>query len=100
MMAMSLAVPLLGGSKSSQLLTALFSGTIPQGVLMASGAKNDYTLCFWLTIFLVFALAYWKQPTRWNAGGILLSCTLAVLTKTTAWLILPPLALAAGWIWG
>ncbi|MBI5083697.1 MAG: hypothetical protein HZB13_03750 [Acidobacteria bacterium] len=91
-LAVSLAAGLLGGDQMAQLLAALFAASVPEGVLEASGSKNDYSLCLWLATFTVFGLAYRREASRWNAAGLCFSAALAVLTKSTSWLLLPALA--------
>jgi hypothetical protein len=38
----------MGAGYHGQVLAAVICATIPQGLLQASGAKNDYVLAFWL----------------------------------------------------
>src|SRR5205085_1870818 len=70
----------------------LFCATLPNGILQASGAKNDWLLTFWLVAMVYFAV-------RRDAPYAGLALGLAVATKATAYLFAPPL-LAATMFWG
>jgi len=70
-----------------QAFAALFCATLPNGILQASGAKNEWMLALWL-----ISAAYWAA--RENAPLTGLSLGLALATKATAYLFAPPLLLA------
>ena len=70
-----------------QAFAALFCATLPNGILQASGAKNEWMLALWL-----ICAAYWAA--RENAPLTGLSLGLALATKATAYLFAPPLLLA------
>jgi hypothetical protein len=95
----SLIAELLGASLRGQVLAALICATIPQGILEASGAKDDYVLGFWLVVLIYYLLAFKQDSSLATAVGIGASLGLACLTKTTAFLFVPPLALAIGLLW-
>lgn len=71
-----------------QALAALFAATIPSAILQASGAKNDSLLTLWVACAVYFALR-----RNWMFLGFAVG--LAVGTKATAYLFLPPLIGAA-----
>ncbi len=77
-----------GLSSRSQVWTALFAATLPNAILQASGAKNDLLLAFWLVCAVYFAA---RRQAKWLA----LSTALALATKGTAYLFLPPLLVYA-----
>jgi 4-amino-4-deoxy-L-arabinose transferase-like glycosyltransferase len=77
----------LGADLRGQLLAALFCATIPNGILQATGAKNDYVLAAWLACAAYFLL-------RNEAIFAGLAIGLALGTKATAYLFAPGLILA------
>jgi len=89
----------LGADPRAQLLAAIVSITIPQGLLEASGAKNDYLLSFWLAAFCYFLLELRNHPSR---AAVLLcgaGLGLACLTKPLACLFAPVVAAALLLTW-
>ena len=77
-----------GLNSRSQAWAALFCATLPNAILQASGAKNDFLLAFWLVCAVYFAAS---REALWLA----LSAALALATKGTAYLFLPPLLIYA-----
>ncbi|MCX6607729.1 MAG: glycosyltransferase family 39 protein [Acidobacteria bacterium] len=88
----------LGGGVSAQVIAALFVLTIPEGILQASGAKNDYVMTGWILAAVYFTLRFRREPDLFGAvlGGA--SIGLAVLTKGTAYPFLPALGVAGLWV--
>ena len=95
----SLIAEMVGATPSGQVLAALFCATIPEGILEASGAKNDYSLCFWLVCLVYYLLAFRRAGTLGNALGIGGALGLACLTKGTAFVFAPPLIVALAILW-
>jgi hypothetical protein len=90
----SLITMRLGGGVRAQAIAALLCATIPTAILQASGTKNDMTLTFFIAGTVYFLLCYAqdrKQIDLW-AGAV--SSSLALLTKATACIFLPPLLAA------
>ena len=77
----------LGAGARGQAFAAFFCATLPNGILQASGAKNEWMLALWLICAAYFA-------ARENAPITGLSLGLALATKGTAYLFAPPLLLA------
>ena len=90
--AASLLASRLGGGVGAQMLAAVTTATIPEGILTASGAKNDWTLALWLVCAAIFFLEYLDAPSRGRAWLTGLACCLAIFTKGTAFIFLPPMA--------
>jgi hypothetical protein len=86
LLAVSLVAGALGAGTRGRVLAVVFCATIPNGILQASGAKNDYLLALWLAAMTWFAL----RGDRLHTG---LSLALALLTKGTAYLLAPPILL-------
>ncbi len=77
-----------GLNTRSQAWAAFFCATLPNAILQGSGAKNDSMLAFWLVCAVYFAI-------RRDAPWLALSAALALSTKGTAYLFLPPLLVYA-----
>jgi hypothetical protein len=75
------------GSRA-QAWAALFCATLPNAILQASGAKNDLLLAFWLVCAIYFA-------ALGESKLLALSAALALATKGTPYLFLPPLLVYA-----
>lgn len=87
----------LGGGELAKGMAALFAATIPEGILQASGAKNDYVLTGWILSAAYWTLLFRRQPGWIPSGFLGASIGLAVLTKGTAYPFLPALALGGVW---
>ncbi len=96
----SLVARELGARATGQAFGALLVLTLPQGILQASGAKNDCSLALWLIAMVYAALRFLRTERRlWLlATGVFLG--LAVLTKGTSYVYGPGLLLGvAGMEW-
>jgi hypothetical protein len=90
-----------GADIRHQLLAVLFCATLPNGILQATGAKNDYVLTAWIACAAYFLL---KIPEGRRSDAIFagLALGLALGTKATAYLFAPPLVVAIAipsWKW-
>jgi 4-amino-4-deoxy-L-arabinose transferase-like glycosyltransferase len=82
-----------------QVLAAVLCGTIPQGILAATSAKPDVGVGFWIVASCFFLLRC-KSACTWP--NILLTGAgigLAIMSKGTAFTLLPAVCLAAFFIW-
>lgn len=87
----SLIARQLGAARRGQLLAALICATLPNGILQASGAKNDYLLAMWLVCYVYFLLRFLALPGKKNLAACSLALALALFTKGTAYLFAPAL---------
>jgi hypothetical protein len=97
----TLLAQFLRAGHRGQVLAAVICATIPQGLLQASGAKNDYVAAFWLLAFTYYLLNFKREPTLTNALGIGAALGLAWLTKGTAYIFSAAILTAWGlaWLW-
>ncbi len=80
----SLLAKALGAGGRGQALAALLAATLPNGILQATGAKNEALLSFLLVSMVYFALS----QRRWMVA---VACGLACFTKATAFIFAAPL---------
>jgi Dolichyl-phosphate-mannose-protein mannosyltransferase len=94
LVAVSLVVQQLGGDGRAQIVAAVVCGTIPMGILQASGTQNDYVVSFWLVCFVYYGRALARsegglgEVTAAALAGA--SLGLALLTKATAYIFALP----------
>lgn len=74
-----------GATRRRQIAAALFTISLPMGILQATSTQNDYVVAAWMVCFVVFALRFALEPQSWpHVVAMGLSLGLAVLTKQTA----------------
>jgi hypothetical protein len=98
-MAASLIAKSFGASSRGQVLVATVCSAIPVCVLEASGAKNNCVLAFWIATSVYFLFDFGIRPNWLNTLAFGAATALAIFTKGTAYVLLPPLV-AAGWFAG
>jgi len=89
----------LGAGRLGAWLAVIFCLTIPQGIIQATGPKNDYVLAFWLVAMICLAAEFGDRPSFSSAILIAVAAGLACLTKPTAFLIAPVLLVALMLLW-
>ncbi len=87
----------LGATSRGQALASFVAITVPEGILEASGAMNAYAASFWIVTSAVFMLRFARSPSAADALGVGLTVGLALLTKGTSFVFLPPLLLSLWW---
>lgn len=95
----SLIAARLGGGRRSQLLSAFLAATLPMAIMQGSSTQNDLVVSLWLMATACLAASVFADRQHAVARGLLASTAvaLAILTKGTAWIYLPPLLLLLAW---
>lgn len=86
----SLIAHALGAGRRGQIISAVLCASIPVGILQASSTQNDYAAALWCTACVYFGLSWLSRPRNHTALMASLCLGLAVLTKSTSFLFLPP----------
>jgi hypothetical protein len=89
----SLIASQLGAGFHGQLLTVVFTATLPMGIVQASSTMTDYVVAFWMICVASESLSIMKRGLKRNALVLIsLGAGLALLTKLTAVAYLLPFA--------
>ncbi len=94
LLGVSLIAQWFGAGRRGQIFAALFCATLPNGILQASGAKNDYPLALWLAAMTYFGLRFVRSMARADLVYCGLALGLALATKATAYLFVPGILFA------
>ena len=86
----SLITKKLDGNLNSQLISSLFCGTIPMGILQSTGTQTDYVVSLWIASMVYFLISYLKDNKKNNIYGFAISLSLAILTKQTTYIFALP----------
>src|SRR5919202_1687151 len=87
----SLIAQQLGAGLPGQVLSAVFTVTLPLGILQSSNTKNDYVVTFWIVCLAYFVLV--ASKSKIDLGGSLtvgMSLGLAIFTKGTGYIYALP----------
>jgi 4-amino-4-deoxy-L-arabinose transferase-like glycosyltransferase len=87
----------LGAGVRGQAISALFCATLPNGILQASGAKNDYVLALWLVVMAWLGFEWAARRRLDDLLLMALALGLALFTKGTAYLFAPPMLAVVLW---
>lgn len=90
----------LGGDRKTQIVAAFLCATLPQGLLAATGAKNEWVLTYFLLLAMITSFRFVRQPNWKDAILLGIAAGAAVLTKGTAYLYLPPILISTWWAAG
>ncbi len=80
----------LGASRKGQIFAAIFSITLPMGILQSTSTQNDYIVGFWMLCFVFQLLRFYKTKQLIDAVALSLALGLAILTKPTAYIYAAP----------
>ena len=94
----SLIAEQLGASRRGQIFAAIAVATLPGVVLEASGAMNTCVGAFWIVAAVYYILRWNERHSSIVVWAIGATVGLAVMTKGTAWVLLPCTLLACWWI--
>ncbi|MHB8383167.1 MAG: ArnT family glycosyltransferase [Candidatus Binataceae bacterium] len=83
----------LAADRFGQIFAALACVTIPQAVLEASGADNGVVVAAWIVACIYCWIKFSRDQTWYWLLGSAGACGLAILTKGTAYVILPAMML-------
>ncbi len=88
----SLVARLLGCTIQGQFLTALFTVTIPMGILQGSSTQNDLVVSFWLISFCYYCMRILilEDNQILTFAALFAALSLAFLTKGTAYIYALP----------
>lgn len=95
----SLIAKELKQSFPTQILAAVIAVTLPVGLLQGSSTQGNLIVAFWLLAFVVFTLTYFRTPTSVGLVCCGLAFGFALLSKGTAYAIIPAVA-ATLWLCG
>lgn len=95
LVAVSLIAQQFGASLRGQMLAAVFTATLPMGIMQASSTQTDFVAAFWIVCFLALAMQSIRsercQITAAFIAGLALG--LAIFSKATSYLFAGPFAL-------
>lgn len=89
----------LGGGRRAQLIAAFLMATAPTAILEGSSTQNDLVVGLWLMVAAAscISLGDERRLAGWRALIAAAAVGLAMLTKGTALIYLPPLLILIAW---
>ena len=91
-------VGILGGTRLAQNISAMAIATTPMVIMQATSTQNDLVCGFFVAAVVFFAIKIGVQPNRWDRAYLSLALALAIATKGTAYVLLPPFMIWALWV--
>lgn len=93
----SLLAARLGLDRRGQIFAALFTATLPMGILQSQTNQTDYVVSFWIVCLAYYTMTLTEQ-TEYREGlpGFAASLGLAILTKGTGYVFGLPFVIWAG----
>ena len=78
---------------SVQAVAAVVAVTLPMGILQGSSTTGNLSVAYWLMCFLLLFVQHLHTPTLTKLAGCGLALGFALLSKPTAYVIGPPVAM-------
>ena len=94
--AASLIAKELKGGLPTQVAAAVLAVTLPMGIMQGSSTQGNLLAGYWLLCFVLLLVWHLKTPALWRLACCGLAAGFAVLAKSTAYVVLPPVAAALG----
>ena len=91
-------VGVLGGTRLAQNMSALAVATTPMVIMQATSTQNDLVCGFFVAAVAFFAFKIGVHPNKWDRAYLSLALALAIVTKGTAYVLLPPFIIWALWV--
>ena len=94
--AASLIAKELKGELPVQVVAAVLAVTLPMGITQGSSTQGNLLAAYWLLCFVLLLVWHLRTPALWRLLCCGLAAGFAVLAKPTAYVVLPPVAVALG----
>ena len=83
----------LSDKEAGRLFTVVCATFLPYMIVMSGDTNNDALLTLLMTIIILFTLRWWKDPTCRNIIYIAVAFGMAMMTKYSVALLVPPITL-------
>ena len=92
----SLLARALGQSLRVQLLAAVIAATLPMGLLQGSSTQGNLLAAYWVLCFVLLLAQHLRSPALWRLVCCGLAAGFALLAASTAFVVLPAVAVVLG----